>query len=1192
MNYPNYSQTESNDQQTSGAMAKVFAVGINQKIVGKCDPERLSYSGAWTAATLSLAGLSDHIGQGHPWMPSRLDAGQRRYQHHANHAEVLALDIDGGMAIAQALGHPVIAAHCGLGIESASSSPELNKYRLVFVLPQPVDGWQTIRICNRYLAHLVGTADPACKDASRYFFGAPGRTPFLLNESATLPASFVEDAIAWHDAIEAQERARAEQARRAWEDYQRQNPGQDTDALILDALNAISPDCDYNTWIAIGMALAGMGDQWLSVWDSWSAGSSSYKSGECDHKWKSFRGKRPAPEVIFGIAKNHGWRFPRRLWLDRIADRLTRRPAPVDRRRGRDEATNLQAYRERKQAQKAQEQARWLDDVVKLAGAPAGADRAVIAAAFDRQHKLSGEPVVGTFDPITWPEVGQRKLSLADGQKMTRKTSVFLRSVVDQGRARGLSGIIYNPTRILSRRAAQELGILTIDQYLAMDEDKRPPRPWLSGCPESAWKLDGMAFDVVSFDEGNEGIPRTQSGILGNHPYESRQVVKQQLINAPLVVLAQDKLYRPTVRAVQRWGHFDASQVEKHQRRRPATEMAIYLYLDNGNAEDMEAWDGTAKEKPPQANQAFYTWFDGIARKIEAGKRVIIPCGSEAKGRAIHRALRSRFPECRGQVLDGKYTPAGIRAQFADDPTGFAPARRLNWLIFTPVFNSGVSIEGTYFDAQYEYVRAFESASSASQRGERNRDAIRGDKIKERHVYIASRGIATMPDPAVFTPDYWQTLLGKAPNTDAINLAQQMGCNQLIERITQDTPEDWLELPEFMAIEAREVYFRLELLTQEWEGNGWAVAQAPLSMEAVKAWSDNFYLVDQSIKSQKSRALAKANGKRQEGDEPAGAIEATKHHKWELSQLLGDYAGLSDAKWIEAWVIDSGNTGLSALRIRSLVRIAHESPELWAEANRQFALSIVAKAGTVTPADLPCTYREFDAAKLLATCPGLYPVIARQVERWHKLDSLVLEAAGWSRNHAQELGRLSSTNNRIRGFQFTDKTPAVKAFHKLLDIVGLETDELPRQGTGDRLWEYRLKAADDIRAKLAQKQAQQDIRTHDLERQLTRHETEAEVFAALDQVLRANIERLTPKWDQVEAELLEKHSSRTSVEIDQLTEVLDVAPYPPGTLVRKIGVNGWRGPVLDVTPNKTALVAWFGDPEPTEVPISLLELAA
>jgi hypothetical protein len=178
-------------------MITTIRYGANFQIVGKTDPQSLSYSGAFRCVSGTLQDLADHIKQGHPWMPAQLNGNGKRWQSNANYAELAATDIDGGMTIAQALEHPFIRQHLALGVESASSKPDHHKFRLVFRYASPVVGWELIRLCNKYLIHLIGVADPSCKDASRFFFGAPGRVPFMLNESATLPESFVSDAQAW-----------------------------------------------------------------------------------------------------------------------------------------------------------------------------------------------------------------------------------------------------------------------------------------------------------------------------------------------------------------------------------------------------------------------------------------------------------------------------------------------------------------------------------------------------------------------------------------------------------------------------------------------------------------------------------------------------------------------------------------------------------------------------------------------------------------------------------------------------------------------------------------------------------------------------------------------------------------------------------------------------------------------------------
>lgn len=294
--------------------------GANFQIIGKADPQKLSHQGAWKATEGSLQDLAAHIGKGHPWMPALLDGNGKRWQSNANYAQIFALDIDEGMSIPEAVQHPFISAYSGAGIESASSTAEHNKFRLIFVNPSPINTgfdsyqpWQIIRICNQYLASQVGAADPACKDASRFFYGAPGRSPFLLNEAARLPEDWIDQAMLWHQEQEAIAQQIAERERQRWAAYRSEHSQDDADELILSALDCISPDCDYLDWLAIGMTLYGLGGNWLSAWDRWSAGGSKYKPGICEQKWRGFKQCEPRLGHLFNLAKAGGFKFPKQL---------------------------------------------------------------------------------------------------------------------------------------------------------------------------------------------------------------------------------------------------------------------------------------------------------------------------------------------------------------------------------------------------------------------------------------------------------------------------------------------------------------------------------------------------------------------------------------------------------------------------------------------------------------------------------------------------------------------------------------------------------------------------------------------------------------------------------------------------------------------------------------------------------------
>jgi RecA-family ATPase len=81
----------------------------------------------------------------------------------------------------------------------------------------------------------------------------------------------------------------------------------------LEALNCISPDIDYQDWIAIGQALhSEFGEQGKNAWYSWSALGSKYQGEkDLDSHWRSF-GKKDGVSLgtLYKHAKDHGWQPP------------------------------------------------------------------------------------------------------------------------------------------------------------------------------------------------------------------------------------------------------------------------------------------------------------------------------------------------------------------------------------------------------------------------------------------------------------------------------------------------------------------------------------------------------------------------------------------------------------------------------------------------------------------------------------------------------------------------------------------------------------------------------------------------------------------------------------------------------------------------------------------------------------------
>jgi len=78
---------------------------------------------------------------------------------------------------------------------------------------------------------------------------------------------------------------------------------------VLQALEALDVAAlSYQEWVNVGMALHAEGFDW-SVWDNWSRVDRRYRPGECERKWRTFRGCSAPIKggTIVQMAKQRGW---------------------------------------------------------------------------------------------------------------------------------------------------------------------------------------------------------------------------------------------------------------------------------------------------------------------------------------------------------------------------------------------------------------------------------------------------------------------------------------------------------------------------------------------------------------------------------------------------------------------------------------------------------------------------------------------------------------------------------------------------------------------------------------------------------------------------------------------------------------------------------------------------------------------
>lgn len=79
--------------------------------------------------------------------------------------------------------------------------------------------------------------------------------------------------------------------------------------INYELLRAIPPDCSYDEWLKVGMALKHEGAS-LDIWEDWSRGGSKYKPGECERKWNSFNRNEVTGGTLYHIAAEYGWNPP------------------------------------------------------------------------------------------------------------------------------------------------------------------------------------------------------------------------------------------------------------------------------------------------------------------------------------------------------------------------------------------------------------------------------------------------------------------------------------------------------------------------------------------------------------------------------------------------------------------------------------------------------------------------------------------------------------------------------------------------------------------------------------------------------------------------------------------------------------------------------------------------------------------
>lgn len=291
---------------------QTFRFGVNRQCRDKTPIggfQALTNGQNWKTLQGDAQQLAELVGQGFTFMPGLL-GGQNRAKSNITGAQCVALDIDENLSIHDAIADEFIQRHCALIYTSHShqkgkgSKPACDRFRLVFVLPEFIIDTATYEDAVKLLHKQIPNADPACKDASRFYYGNSEAWFPLVNPGATLPVDWVDRAIA----VAETEREERERRQTEWNDHG------DLDNLIQQALEAIPPrqpgSGNYPECIRVAMAVhSHYGDRAEEILEQWSP-SIPGTSWNIPRKIRSFKRGGIGIGTLFAIAKQYGFEFP------------------------------------------------------------------------------------------------------------------------------------------------------------------------------------------------------------------------------------------------------------------------------------------------------------------------------------------------------------------------------------------------------------------------------------------------------------------------------------------------------------------------------------------------------------------------------------------------------------------------------------------------------------------------------------------------------------------------------------------------------------------------------------------------------------------------------------------------------------------------------------------------------------------
>lgn len=159
----------------------MLKIAINPYIVNKIEKgDKKNFSvltRCFENADVTLSQLAEAVNAGHPFCAQHRDI---RKDENFICADVVAVDIDSGMRLSEALSNQFVKQYGGFVYTTPSHTDEHHRFRIVFQTARTIADADEMTAVYQGLIRKFG-GDKSCQDACRAFYGSKGSNPIIID---------------------------------------------------------------------------------------------------------------------------------------------------------------------------------------------------------------------------------------------------------------------------------------------------------------------------------------------------------------------------------------------------------------------------------------------------------------------------------------------------------------------------------------------------------------------------------------------------------------------------------------------------------------------------------------------------------------------------------------------------------------------------------------------------------------------------------------------------------------------------------------------------------------------------------------------------------------------------------------------------------------------------------------------------